>query len=661
MTKSAKLYLKTYVFFLSYAILWRLAFLTIFRRFFETADMGELWQAFYIGMKFDARLAALFTLPMLIYLLIPRLNLLATTLGKFFYDLLVGGLFVFTTIAYIFDIGTYAYIKVRLSSSLLDFLATPFISFKLVWQSYPVIPLAIFILVIYFVGWLIQRRFIRCYLNDFKKGTFRQKAFSFIICFFVFAGTLYGKFSYYPLRWAEAYFSTNTVISNFALNPVLHFYNTLKFQEKEFDRKKVEEYYDELAEFLEVPKEQRDIKTLNFVRRFAGRDIGEKPNIVIIVLESLSANKTSLFDNELDPTPKLNELARESVFFTRFFTPTESTARSIFATVTGSPDVTKGKSSSRNPNVIDQHSIMGSFDNYDKMYFLGGSANWGHIRGIFSHNVKGIEIYEEGFYSSPRIDVWGISDLDLFKEAHQVLLTKTKKPFFAFIQSAGFHRPYTIPQSNEGFVPRKFKKKKILDNGFESNDELNSITFQDHALGHFMKLAKSSEYYKNTIFVIFGDHGLPAAKSSKYPQGMLHHHLVTNHVPLVIHWPGKLSPAVKNEIVSQVDVMPTLAHLAGIPYATRTLGRNIFQTRPAKRKFAFIYVWHHRPYKFGLVGKDFYYVNTSGQKRLFQYQSAEFQKDLSLSHAEDFAQMGRLSDGLYELTKYLLYNNKKID
>ena len=73
---------------------------------------------------------------------------------------------------------------------------------------------------------------------------------------------------------------------------------------------------------------------------------------------------------------------------------------------TGIPDIELNKTSSRNPLIVDQHTIINSFDNYKKFYFLGGSASWANIRGLLTANIPNLEIYEEGSYASPRVDVW---------------------------------------------------------------------------------------------------------------------------------------------------------------------------------------------------------------------------------------------------------------
>ena len=141
---------------------------------------------------------------------------------------------------------------------------------------------------------------------------------------------------------------------------------------------------------------------------------------MIVLLESFAAYKTGSFGNPLDPTPRFDALAREGTLYTRFFTPTWGTARSVWATVTGLPDVETDLTATRNPLLVSQNSILNDFTGYEKLYFLGGSLNWANIRGLLAANIAGLRLFEEGSFSAPRVDVWGISDLDLFEEANRV-------------------------------------------------------------------------------------------------------------------------------------------------------------------------------------------------------------------------------------------------
>ena len=167
---------------------------------------------------------------------------------------------------------------------------------------------------------------------------------------------------------------------------------------------------------------------------------------------------------------------------------TFGTARGVWASITGIADVAESgnKTASRNPSMVDQHTIINDFDGYSKLYFLGGSTSWANIRGVLSNNIKGLRIYEQDDYTSPKIDVWGISDRNLFKEA-SAILKQQAKPFFAVIQTADNHRPYTIPAEDV----KEFKKIDLpIDSlkkyGFENNDEMNAFRFTDFCYQSFI-------------------------------------------------------------------------------------------------------------------------------------------------------------------------------
>ena len=87
--------------------------------------------------------------------------------------------------------------------------------------------------------------------------------------------------------------------------------------------------------------------------------------------------------------------------------------------LTGIPDVQLSKFSTRNPEAINQHTIINDFEDYNKFYFLGGSSDFNNFEGLVK-NINGVQIYQEGSYKSPPLNVWGISDKNLFLEAKDV-------------------------------------------------------------------------------------------------------------------------------------------------------------------------------------------------------------------------------------------------
>jgi phosphoglycerol transferase MdoB-like AlkP superfamily enzyme len=469
---------------------------------------------------------------------------------------------------------------------------------------------------------------------------------------------IYGKLSYYPLRWSDAFFTNNNFTTAVALNPVLYFFDTLKNREVKYDLEKVRASYDRLAVYLGI--QNPDKENLNFIRteNKTGGD-GKRPNVVIVFLESFAYYKTSVSGNPLDPTPYFNDMAKNGILFTRFYTPQAGTAQSIFTTITGIPDVELNKTSSRNPLVVRQHSIVTAFEGYEKFYFLGGSLNWAEIRGLLSHNIPGLKVYEEGSYTSPRADVWGISDLHLFEEANKVLREIKDKPFFAFIQTAGNHRPYTIPEDNRGFRCLDISESEAVKYGFESVAGFNAIRFMDHSVQFFVQAAQQDGYADKTIFVFFGDHG----SGRRHPEHMYKSEdqlqLTKYHVPLLIYAPGLIDEGkVDEKVASEVDVLPTIAGLAEIAYVNSTLGRNLLDSRFDGMRCAFT-ISHRKVPEIGLISNDFYFLtNADGtNRRLHAIAGDRPGVNVMDEYPEITSTVEPLCHGLYEAANYIRYNN----
>ena len=639
----------------------RLAFLWAFNS--PEDPLGPLlWKSLYIGFKFDLRLAVIINMPLMltwVWFISPYDKRSGSWLWGAY--LIVVNLLVLIT--YIFDFGFYAYLNLRLDATALRFLLNPLISMRMIWETYPVIPITLavvaFIILYVFVIIRLTKKMSTSMVitaSRLKRGA--MYALAILLCLLA----IYGKFSFYPLRWSDAFFSSHPFSSALATNPVLNLVETLKkHKRKPFDTALVKKHYPLISYYLGV--DRPDPESLSFIREVApganGPNVKKTPNVVIVLLESFAHYKLGSFDNPLDPTPNFDALSRKGLLFKRFYTPHSGTARSVFTTITGLPDVETDRTASRNPMVVRQHTIVDAFKGYEKFYFLGGSLNWANIRGLLMRNIEGLEIHEEGSYRAPRVDVWGISDLHLFEEANNIIREK-QKPFFAIIQTSGNHRPYTIPEDNRGFRLRKEDEKRIKDAGFISEEEFNSFRFMDHAIGHFIKQAKKEKYFANTIFVFYGDHGLPGhARHMNRAEDQLT--LTTFHVPLLIYAPGLLKGGqVDDKPASEVDVMPTIASLAGIPYLNNTLGRNLLDPKFAGRRYAF--TMYHFPAmpQIGVIGEEFVLtMNADGtRRRLHDYNSDSPRENVESMHPGEADKMEALALGLHETAKYLLYNNR---
>jgi len=633
----------------------RLAFWWAFHVDADEIGAGELLQAFYLGLKFDLRLSLLIGLPVLLLGWIPPFHAVRSRWGRGLWT----GYWLLALLAvllvYVIDFGHYAYLRTRLDSTLVRFLYDPRDSARMVWQSYPVVWATLLLAATLAVlGLALRRGAARIARRPARPRSRRSVVLAVSVAVLLYALGIYGKLSYYPLSWSDAFFSTHSFASALALNPVLYTYDTFKNRDVDFDVEATRYAYPRVAAYLGV--DDPDPEHLDYIRIQQGRGTAGRPNVVVVLLESFAYYKTGISGNPLAPTPNFDALAKRGILFRRFYTAHWGTARGVFASLTGLPDVELHRTSSRNPLIVRQHTLVNAFEGYEKFYFIGGSATWGNIRGILSHNIPGLHLYEEGSYDAQRVDVWGISDLHLFEAANRVLRDVRDEPFLAFIQTAGYHKPYSIPDDSRGFEAVGLPKAELEEYGFTSLDDFNSFRFMDHALGLFMQAARQEDYFDDTIFVFYGDHGLPL-RAAHRPPGEERLGLNAFHVPLLIYAPKRLEPRVIDEVATQVDALPTVLGLTSLTGVNSTFGRDLLDERSHQPRYAFII--RHGEGRIGVISDEFYFqarIDGFGAK-LFEIFSKDPTQDVSERYPELAAELEDTAFAFYETLKYMRYHN----
>ncbi len=642
----------------------RLIFWMIYGDANAPLSTGDFFQAMWLGLRFDLRIAITIILPLFFLGWIKALNPFASRAFHAIWQSYLALAFSLIAMFYIVDFGHYAYLNSRLDFTATRFLEDAAISAVMVWESYPLVWILLaYAAVIFGFVCLIKQFHKRVALSSPKTLTRPRGALVGFIAFLLIGLGIHGRFSQYPLRWSEAAFSKHPFAAQLTYNPVHYFFDTWKNGRVNYDLEATRESYERIADFLGVADEDKDPSSLYYQRHVPAKTgLGNQPNIILILVESYASYKTSLSGNPLDPTPFTQSVADQGYYFKNFFTPSTGTARSVFTTITGMPDVELVGTSSRNPLIVDQHSIMNEFTGYEKYYFIGGSASWGNIRGILTKNIEGLKLYEEGDYSSPRNDVWGISDIDLFREAH-ALLEKEDKPFIAIIQTSGNHRPYTIPDESYGFKLRHPGDEQVQSYGFQDEEEFNAYRLMDHSIAHFSALAKKTGYDKNTIFALWGDHGIDGFTGEHTFKGESTSYLGLGsyRVPLVIWAPELIAePKVFDTVVSEVDVMASIAGLVGQEYTATTMGRDIFDRRYDDRRYAFT-IQHSTPPRIGLIGEDHYFniLADGTHGGLYAIRSDTPREDLSSQHPELAKKIKSLTFAYYKTAQYMLHHNEQ--
>ena len=626
---------------------------------------NNLTSSYILGFRYDLRYVTIVMMVTLLFSYIKPLNPFDKKLGK---QIAIITWMLFSTLLLFFytsDFIHYAYVHQRLNASILSYIDNPLISMQMMWQSYPIITIIIIFLV---VEWVLYKFISFTYqLSDKYERTGSQfkniiiQTIFFIILLYAAIGNIIYKGGQYPLRWSNAYSLGSDYKANVALNPMQSFFSTLNFRSSKIDTDLIKKNYSVIADYLTIPSNEQDAQNLQFARIHNpvnnNLEASTIKNVVLVICESFSAYKSSMMGNPLNTTPYFNDMKKQGVYFNRAFSPAYGTARGVWAVLTGTPDVLEGKTSSRNPLAVDQHSIIADFKNYEKYYFLGGSASWANIRGVLTNNISDLKIFEQGSYQSSEIDVWGISDKNLFLEANKTL-SKNTKPFFAIIQTADNHRPYTIPAEDlKVFVKKTVPKDSLLKFGFENNEEYNAFRYTDFCIEQYIEAAKKEKYFNETLFVFVGDHGIKGDAGTMLPKSFTEQGLTNMHVPLLFYAPSILQPKEYSIPVSQLDVLPSIASLCNIPYTNTTMGKNVFITVQQKDNAIFLYDDFNQ--QIGVLNNEFYYGYQLKNPSKPIFESAlnnEVVKNDSVQK-----QMDILTKTIYETAKYMLIHNQKLN
>ncbi len=622
--------------------------------------------AFLLGLRFDAKFISILGLGMLLLCTIPFINPFKNRNAKRFWIVLLSVIFLITLIFLGADFYHYDYLKQKLNASVLNFLQDAGISFNMMMQSYPMIKISIALLILVWVFARVQKSILNRIEGNAFIAVKKWTNSLYYTIFVLLLGVLtFGKLGQFPLRWSDAFLFADDFKASTALNPFQSFFSTLSFQHSGFDVKKVRKFYPVMVSTLGL--QSADSGALNYERQVIPTDtFTQKPNIILVICESFSAYKSSMYGNPLNTTPYFNEMCKQGVFFDRCFTPAFGTARGVWATITGIPDVESPRTASRNPGAVDQYTIINNFSGYEQLYFLGGDPTWANIQGLLSNNINGLKIFSQDNFKAKKVDVWGISDKNLFLEANGILKEK-KAPFFAIIQTADNHRPFTIPVEDKAeFKFINVPETTLKNVGFESNEELNAFRFTDFCFRKFMEAAKKEKYFGNSIFVFVGDHGIRGNAADMFPKSWTAQGLTCEHVPLLFYAPKYIAPKRIHEVCSQVDILPSIASLAKIAYRNNTYGRDLFDTMPAgqiktvsaKQHYAFII--DHDVKTIGLVSDQYYFLKNlkTGKQEFVSVTGNEI---IGKGFPEDSIknQMNSITDAWYETAKYLLLNNKK--
>ena len=309
------------------------------------------------------------------------------------------------------------------------------------------------------------------------------------------------------------------------------------------------------------------------VKKIKGNGPEIKPNVVLIMVESLGANFLGYFGNKDQITPYLDSLIPESHFFSNLYATGTRTVRGIEA-VTLSLPPTPGQSAVRRPYSKELFNIGSVFrqKDYVTKFVYGGWGMFDNMNTFFGSN--GFDIIDRSVLDSTEITfttTWGVCDGDLFKRTIKEadLEFQKKNPFFLYVLTTSNHRPYAFPDKD-------LELKSVV------SGRNGAVKYTDYAIKKFIEEAKTKKWFDNTVFVIMADHSASGRGKVSIP-------VPTYHIPLWIYAPKLIKPRLVNSAASEIDVAPTLFGLLNWNYESYFLGQDLLKDKIPERFFSGTY------------------------------------------------------------------------
>lgn len=407
-----------------------------------------------------------------------------------------------------------------------------------------------------------------------------------------------GTLQHRPINASTVAFSNDAMVNTLPLNGfwnVTHAAYLMKNEKSSFDmygKMPIEEMNQIVRQAAGLPPEMLNPEYPSLHQQTATVRRDKPFNLVIILQESLGAQ----YSNKLGGaglTPELDALAQEGWWFERAYATGTRSVRGLEAISTGfmptpAESVLTLPRSQKGFFTIAE--LLGRHG-YHTRFVYGGEAHFDNMKSFFLGNGFDEVVDLPKFEKPVFVGSWGASDEDMFNQVDRLLRQDQGKPTFTMAFSVSNHTPWEYP---EGRIQPEGNPATVT----------NTVRYADWAIGDFFRKARQAPYWENTIFLIVADHD---ARVSGSMVPVRHF-----HIPALIVGPGvpkKSDP----QIISQIDLPPTLLSLLGMDTVHPMLGRDLTRAQAGRAMMQF-----NNNYGF-LQGESLVVLEPGKPARTFKY------------------------------------------
>lgn len=461
------------------------------------------------------------------------------------YNLLVA---IILTLAFVADTSLYPFWHFKLDSLCLQYFDSPAEMRASVSGLYMTVRLIVLIVGVALVYKLYQR--IPLW---HKAPTYRSGATAGSILFIpLFVIGIRGGLDESTTNVGQVYFSQNQFLNHSAVNPLFNFVTS--FEETSFY---VPDY-----EFMSEDERHAAMEGLYFTHSIATDSLlrTQRPNIVVILLESCGGIFTEDIGHRKDVMPQLNQLTKEGVYFANFYANSFRTDRGTLCTWSGFPSFPRSSIMKMPAKVRFMPGIAMSLKNagYRTWYLYGGDINFTNMHGYLV-TIGFEELHWKKDYSTEEQNTakWGVRDDITFATLSDYLKTQAptdpadaRGPVLAGYSTLSSHEPWDVPTHR-------------LD-----DEVLNAFNYLDGCIGDFVSEMKQSPLWENLLIILLPDHGYSYL-------GVEPTHPEHDHVPMLWLGGAVKAPRRVEQLCNQTDLPATLLGQLGIGHDEFKYSRDV--------------------------------------------------------------------------------------
>lgn len=462
---------------------------------------------------------------------------------------------------FVFDSVLYPYWGFKLDS-------TPFFYFfsspadaaasVTLWQLVGILAvLVVIVAVIYgiFYALLLSRRFMRSVKLPVNPVGVTSVLVVMTALLFI---PIRGGFTVSTMNVGKVFFSEELVLNHAAINPAFSLleslsrpsdfesqYRFMSEEEKQSEMLRFETAYITLCDTVPTDSVTADKRLFSV----------ERPNVILLILESFSSHLMSTLGGESNVAVNLDSLSKEGVLFTDFYANSFRTDRGLVSILSGYPaqPTTSVMKYPRKSQSLPGLASTLKENGYHPKYYYGGDADFTNMRSYLVATGFNDIVSDVDFPISQRLSKWGVHDHLVFDRLVDDLNAdaKPEEPFFTVLQTSSSHEPFEVPYHR-------------LD-----NERLNAFAYTDSCIGDFINRFKNLPQWDRTVVVMIPDH------QGCYPESMDNYTPERYRIPLLMVGGAVAHPRTVATIGSQQDFAATLLAQLGIDHSRFAFSKDL--------------------------------------------------------------------------------------